>query len=129
MEAFDSLVDLILKDVQICMSYVTKKLKQKKGNAMETQNNQCVMHNNICGELNELYRKKNHDYGDSFHQEYEEDGIIVAKFHIGEKYSRFKRLIKADGEVKEESIRDTLMDLANYAILTVMELDAEKERW
>ena len=96
---------------------------------MEQQNNQCVMHNNICGELNELYRKKNHDYGDSFHQEYEEDGIIVAKFHIGEKYNRFKRLIKADGEVKEESIRDTLMDLANYAILTVMELDAEKERW
>lgn len=96
---------------------------------MEQQNNQCVMHKKICDELTELYRKKNHDYGDSFHQEYVEDGLKVSKFHIREKFNRFKCLIEAENEVKEESIRDTLIDLANYAIMTVMELDRERDNW
>lgn len=94
--------------------------------SIEQQNENCIRHHNICGELEEIYRKKNADYGDSFHTEFAEDGIIVAKFHIGEKFNRFKRLIKVENKVKDESIRDTLMDMANYCILTVMELDDSK---
>jgi hypothetical protein len=36
---------------------------------------------------------------------------------------RLKQLIKQEAQVKDESIRDTVLDLANYAIMTVMELD------
>ena len=35
---------------------------------------------------------------------------------------RFKQLIKAEAEVKDESIEDTLRDLSNYAIMTLIEL-------
>ena len=37
--------------------------------------------------------------------------------------SRFKQLIKQEAEVKDESIIDTLMDLANYSIMTIIELE------
>lgn len=96
---------------------------------MEQQNNQCVMHNNICGELNELYRKKNHDYGDSFHKSFEEFGMVMAAIRINDKVNRFKTLIKSDSQVNDESIRDTLLDAANYCIMTVMELDRERDNW
>lgn len=42
---------------------------------------------------------------------------------------RFKKLSRNAAEyglVEDESIRDTLMDLANYAIMTVLEIDDQK---
>ena len=93
---------------------------------IEQQNDMCVRHNNICGELTEIFRRKNQDYGDSFHKSYEEFGLTMAAIRLGDKLNRFKTLIKAESEVKDESIRDTLTDLANYAIMTVMELDRAK---
>lgn len=90
---------------------------------MEEQNNNCVMHHNICEELTALYRKKNHDYGDSFHITYEKWGLPMAAIRLNDKLQRFETLIRKESEVKDESIRDTLIDLANYAIMTVIELD------
>lgn len=84
---------------------------------------QTEMHRKICEELTELYRKKNHDYGDSFHLSYAKWGLPMAAIRLEDKLNRFETLIKAEREVKDESIRDTLIDLANYAIMTVMELD------
>lgn len=81
------------------------------------------MHHKICEELTELYRKKNHDYGDSFHKSYQEYGLTMAAIRLEDKLNRFKTLARSGAEVAEESLRDTLIDLANYAILTVMELD------
>ncbi len=92
---------------------------------MDNKNNNCVMHHNVCEELTALYRKKNHDYGDSFHMTYVKWGLPMAAIRLGDKLQRFETLIKAEGEVKDESVRDTLIDLANYAIMTVMELDRE----
>lgn len=94
---------------------------------MEEQNNNCVMHHNICEELTALYRKKNHDYGDSFHITYEKWGLPMAAIRLSDKLQRFETLIRKESEVKDESIRDTLIDLANYAILTVMELDRKEQ--
>lgn len=93
---------------------------------MEQQNNQCVMHSQICNELTEIYRKKNHDYGDSFHKSFEEFGLTMAAIRMSDKLNRFKHLIKSENQVSDESIRDTVIDLANYAILTVMEMDTER---
>ena len=80
-------------------------------------------HRAILDELNETYAQKNHDYGDSFHDSFAEDGLLMAKVRLGDKYKRFCSLISAETKVKDESIRDTLLDLANYAVMTVMELD------
>lgn len=83
-------------------------------------------HRAICDYLNDLYTRKNHDYGDSFHISYLEEGMAMARIRLSDKLSRFKTLSKASTQqVKDESIRDTLLDLANYAIMTVMEMDGQ----
>lgn len=96
---------------------------------MEEQNNSCVQHHQICEELTETYRKKNHDYGDSFHKSYKEWGLTMAAIRLEDKLNRFKNLARNGAEVTDESLRDTLMDMANYAIMTVMEIDWERMPW
>lgn len=78
-------------------------------------------HAQICQKLNEIYAQKNHDYGDSFGKGYAEYGIVMAIIRLEDKLNRLKSLRTADSLVRDESINDTLMDLANYAIMTVIE--------
>lgn len=81
-------------------------------------------HAEICKEINNLYERKNHDYGDSFHQTFVEEGMAMARIRLGDKFSRFKTLSRSgEQKVNDESIRDTLIDLANYAIMTVLEME------
>lgn len=82
-------------------------------------------------EMCDTFKSKNADYGNSFSQLYQEfgdNGIITAAVQISHKYHRFMNLIKGTPAKVNESLRDTLMDLANYCILTVMELDKTKEK-
>lgn len=85
-------------------------------------------HLKICEKLNEIYVNKNHDYGDSFGDTFRKLGIISAVTRITDKTNRLQSLCIKRQKVNDESIRDTLMDLANYAIMTIIELDEEKER-
>lgn len=82
-------------------------------------------HREICSGLSDLYEKKNHDYGDSFHETFLQEGWVMPRIRLGDKYRRFCALTSAsEGPlVEDESLRDTLLDLANYAILTVLEMD------
>lgn len=75
-----------------------------------------------------LYAKKNKDYGDSFSRSFKEFGLDAPIIRLSDKLQRLKTLSKQEAKVKDESIRDTLIDLANYAIMTVIELDGEKEK-
>lgn len=84
-------------------------------------------HVEVYKELRGLYIRKNRDYSDSFHQSFIEEGLAMARIRLGDKFNRFKTLSKnGKAAVNDESIRDTLIDLANYAIMTVMELDRAK---
>lgn len=90
--------------------------------------NKANKHKQICESLNDVYVRKNKDYGDSFGNMYRDLGIISAVTRIGDKYNRLKTLATKPAEeraVKDESIRDTLLDMANYCIMTVIELEAE----
>lgn len=88
--------------------------------------NKIERHKQICDELNNLYARKNHDYGDSFHLTYVEEGMSMPRIRLGDKFNRFKTLSRANKqEVNDESIRDTLIDLANYAIMTILEMENE----
>lgn len=80
--------------------------------------------NLVTDEMAELYARKNKDYGNSFDRSLDEDGLLVTKIRLSDKINRFSTLIKNDALVKDESIRDTLIDLANYAVMTIMWLDA-----
>lgn len=70
----------------------------------------------------DTYRKKNADYGNAFEKSMDEDGILVAKIRIGDKIRRINSLIKNNGEgqVKDEKLEDTYLDLANYCVMTIL---------
>lgn len=75
----------------------------------------------------DTFTKKNHDYGNSFEQSLDEEGLAASRIRIGDKWNRFKSLSKGKkAQVSDESLRDTLLDMANYAIMTVMWLDKQK---
>ena len=89
-------------------------------------------HKKLCDSLNDLYARKNADYGDSFHLSFKQEGMAMPRIRLGDKYNRFCALTRGSKrQVNDESVRDTLIDLANYALMTVLELDngawAEKD--
>ena len=89
-------------------------------------------HQEICDYIHMgLYLPKNAAYGDSFHKLYSDLGIISAVTQISHKYNRLVNLAKdknADTLAADESITDTLLDLANYCILTAMEIEREQNK-
>ena len=85
---------------------------------------------NITEEMVELYEKKNSDYGDSVHDTYIKYGPVSFLVRMEDKINRVKTLTEtefAEPVIKEEKVRDTLIDLANYAILMILEMEREKE--
>ena len=83
-------------------------------------------HKELMDELHQTYVIKNQDYGDSFSQSHEEFGPIAGLVQIGHKYNRLKNILTGDKlelQVEDESLSDTLIDLANYAILLLMEIE------
>ena len=81
----------------------------------------------ICGTISALHEKKNADYGDSFSKSWDDYGMLSALVRMGDKMNRIKQLaLSGNRNVNDESIRDTLLDLASYAIMTVIELDERK---
>ena len=81
----------------------------------------------ITDELKDTYIKKNHDYGNSFDKSIDKFGLTAAVVRMNDKMERLNSLLHKDAKV-DESIRDTVMDLANYCIMTAMYLDSKKEK-
>lgn len=81
----------------------------------------------VTKELFETYKAKNHDYGDSFSETFEKLGLISAVTRISDKTNRLQSLAQNEQRVENESLEDTLLDLAGYAIMTVMELREEQD--
>lgn len=80
----------------------------------------------ITEKMRETFLKKNHDYGNSFHETWDEfgdKGIITALTQISHKYHRLMNIGLGTKPLVNESIDDTLLDMANYCILTIMELE------
>tara|TARA_Y100000389_G_scaffold205055_1_gene262506 strand:+ start:903 stop:1394 length:492 start_codon:yes stop_codon:yes gene_type:complete len=72
----------------------------------------------------ELFIKKNKDYGDAFAN----SGSIGVLVRIGDKISRLQNITKNSiNLVSDESCRDTLIDLHNYAAMAIMLLDENNE--
>jgi hypothetical protein len=72
----------------------------------------------------ELFKKKNTDYGDAF----AEFGVIGVLMRIEDKIKRSLSITKNGITlVDDEKIRDTLIDLHNYAAMAIMLLDEKEE--
>lgn len=89
--------------------------------------NEVEMFKEITDEMLSLYERKNTDYGSSVHDTYMDFGLVSFLVRIQDKINRLKRLTNHEALVKDEKIEDTLMDLANYSILAMIELRKDKE--
>ena len=84
-------------------------------------------HGKLCDYLKNLYATKNADYGDSMHPLFQEYGLTAFLVLFGIKIQRIKSL--SSGNVSHyESLEDSLLDLANYALIAVAELRAQKNK-
>lgn len=72
-------------------------------------------------ELTDLLVRKNHDYGDSFAKQYEKYGLMSALIRMDDKMRRLETLLDGTDAQVDESIKDTLLDLAGYALLASVE--------
>lgn len=77
----------------------------------------------LTGEMAALYARKNKDYGDSFTEMFKEWGAMYPVSRMQEKLRRATQILRSgEAQVTEEKVTDTLLDLANYALMTIMEL-------
>lgn len=74
-------------------------------------------HMETCKRLNTIYKRKNADYGNSFDESCKEFGLVAGVVRMDDKMRRIKNLLKNPAQVKGESLKDTVDDLANYTIM------------
>lgn len=78
----------------------------------------------IALSLSDLYSKKNPVYGNSFEQSLKKYGKISGLTRISDKFNRLEKIItNPDIETNDESLEDTLLDLASYCIMLKMALE------
>lgn len=83
----------------------------------------------LTDEMVETYKRKNHDYGDSFTLSVNEWGPVAGLVRIQDKFNRAKTLLKADSNVQvdDETVADTLTDMAAYCLMLRMTLQSERK--
>lgn len=90
------------------------------------ENNKTTKFASITNEMAETYARKNSDYGDSFGQSVKEFGPVAGVVRISDKFNRLKSLLSGkEQKVNDESVLDTLTDMACYCIMLRMELENE----
>lgn len=75
----------------------------------------------IAEELTDLQAKKNADYDNAYMKDIEKYGMVASLIPINHKLNRLDNLVTNVEKpmVQEESIEDTFLDLAGYAIMAV----------
>lgn len=81
------------------------------------------LYNSIIENMSKTYEAKNADYGDSVGDTYNKFGDVSFLTRITDKYNRILALSDKGecGEVKDEKLDDTILDLANYCVLWLVE--------
>ena len=74
------------------------------------------------------YEAKNKDYGNSFDKSIDKYGYVAFFVRSGDKMERAESIITSGKtEVKDESIKDTLLDNAVYCIMAAMKIERDIE--
>lgn len=81
----------------------------------------------VLSDLESTLKSKNKDYGDSFKQSYDEFGMTAVNIRLTDKFNRFKQLAKGAEPQVDESLKDTIKDIAGYMVLTLIELNREDD--
>lgn len=99
----------------------------REGMEFKMIDKEVARHRKMIEGIHETYKKKNRDYGDAFGVSLDKRGIVAALVRMEDKMGRLDSLKDRDPLVKDESLQDTLLDLANYAIMTAMWLERKSE--
>ena len=96
---------------------------------LELVDDNVITFGTIVREMTELYARKNHDYGNSFDEGCDKIGV---GYPTGRLLDKMNRLIACMGKEDEmqvnESIEDTLKDLACYSVMTLSYLRRNKNK-
>lgn len=104
----------------------TLQVSQNKGISM-APNESAYKFKDLTGKMCETYIRKNHDYGNSFDKSLDKFGLVASVVRIGDKMNRIESLVQKKAMVQDESIRDTLLDMASYCVMTIMWMDNQKK--
>ncbi|MFW5513436.1 MAG: nucleotide modification associated domain-containing protein [Prevotella sp.] len=97
--------------------------KEKEYSHGKTKGIESDTFESVLDEMKELHAKKDKDYGSAFHKSFEEFGVTAGVVRLNDKMERVKSLVKnGKAEVKDESLMDTLKDMASYAVMLYVEL-------
>lgn len=79
----------------------------------------------LTTKMYETFKRKRNDYGPSSRVTFEMFGPESMAVRMFDKLIRYSNLTSGDTKqlVKDESVKDTLLDLANYALITILELE------
>lgn len=109
----------------------TKSKSNRSAPAAETPSNRGKIDQfkMVAAALAAQYARKNEAYGDSFGKSVKRYGVISALTRMSDKWNRLESLL-IDGNkngVNDESVDDTLLDLATYCIMTVLATRSDDE--
>ena len=92
--------------------------------------NKLEIYQYIINNLEETYKAKNSDYGDSVGDTYNKFGDVSFLTRISDKYNRICSLSQSNESAKvvDEKIDDTILDLANYCILWLVEREYKEQQ-
>ena len=81
-------------------------------------------HKNLCINIHNTFKQKNTAYGNSFEESVLKYGLISALTRMSDKWNRIENLIlHPSTDTGDEPLKDSLLDLANYCLMTVMVLE------
>lgn len=82
-----------------------------------------VTFRDICNRMVETHIRKQGDYGDSYAGLIREFGDVAAVIPLQNKLDRIKNIIRNGGETNNESLADSVLGLACYAVMYLVELN------
>lgn len=92
---------------------------------MEDNRSLTEIHKDLCTQIHEVFEKKNHDYGNSTVDTYNKYGLVSYLVRLEDKLNRARTLYQtgiASQKVSDEKLEDTLLDLANYALIALSQI-------
>lgn len=120
------LIDDLYKDDEKTREEIKKNMAEglkEMEDSDKTKGTEIDTFESVLDEMKELHAKKDKDYGSAFHKSFEEFGVTAGVVRLNDKMERAKSLVKnGKAEVKDESLLDTLKDMASYAVMLYVEL-------
>lgn len=96
---------------------------------MEEKDNKFLeCYQDTLNDMAETFYLKNERYGDSFTQTMDDYGMVTAMIRITDKFNRMKTLYQnRDLDADDEPIMDTMLDMANYLVMTIAYIKSREE--